>query len=347
MKKTLNIYNLIFLFYIIIPGLFYGIIVVFSYYLDFISFHFYKTYHIAFNQALIIWISYLLFGFFIFKSIKSTRYIVSQKKSNILINIFILFLYLLSLIIHINIINMFLSALLIIIFSNYRIYNITFIILLFFSITQMTFNEDRYAVIFILLIWLLPFLSRRGLLTLVFATFFSLFFLIFILQPLRYGVLPFSNGIDFAYIYKHLSPIYLTAIVSNNLDFTFQSLIVEVIPFGKSMFGEIGIIDRIAEEVLPLNILNQGTRLGSNTTMYFSLLGIPILIIMILNIKLSLYIIKTKIFYNSILFYLILQGPYFIRRSFASFTIDIIIIIFMVLMILMIKQTFKKAKIER
>ena len=50
-------------------------------------------------------------------------------------------------------------------------------------------------------------------------------------------------------------------------------------------------------------------------------------------------LIKSTILTNSVVLYLIIQGPYFIRRSLASFTIDIIIIISLVSIVLMIKQT--------
>jgi len=110
-------------------------------------------------------------------------------------------------------------------------------------------------------------------------------------------------------------------------------LISEFIPFAKSLSGELGIVEKLAIEGLPDKIINEGGRLGSNSSMYFSVSGVFILSIMFFIIKSNLIILKSQILTNSLLMYFIIQGPYFIRRSFASFTIDIILIIFWVLFI--------------
>ena len=334
----INLLNLFKLFYFVIPFLFYIIPVILSYNTGDITFHFYTTHTFLFNDLVKIFLGHVLLGLIIINIFSKKGYLLIINKQSLLIDLLVVFIFIiLSFFNAMNIINMLLFSLLIVLLSNWRPRNITFSILLIIALSQMVLNEDRFAVVFVLLLWLLPFLSNRSILTLFVLSLMGIFILIFGLQPMRYNELPFSNILNITdslgYFYQHLSPIYMTAGLAQSIDFSTTSLFAEFIPFGKSLFGELGTVERLAREGLPTVLINEGTRLGSNSSMYFSWIGIVALIIMLSFIKFNMEVLKSRILTNSIFLYFISQGPYFIRRSFASFTIDIILIIFWVLFI--------------
>ena len=344
--EYINIKKLLILFYIIIPFIFYSIPLMFFLVGNEVSIHFYRTYYPDVKETLEIIVGHIILGISVYVLTKK-NIIYKQKKFNenifyniLTILIFVLFIFGKNVS---GIISMLSMGIFVILVSNVKIYKITYIILLALSFVELIVYKERYLTVFVVLLMGLSFLSKRTLLQLILFSFIGIFVLVFILQPLRYGNIPFSNLSDIKLVlfdvYKHLNSIYYTAYLANSIDFNFTSLLVEFIPFGKSLSGELGIVERLAQVGLPQYLVAEGARLGSNSAMYFSLKGIVLLILMLGIIYGSQKVIKSTLLTNSIIMYLIIQGPYFIRRSFASFTIDIIIIICLVLIVLIIKQS--------
>lgn len=344
--EQLNVKNLLLLFYIIIPIVFYSIPLILFLINGNAPIHFYKTYYPNLKEILEVLIGHFILGVIIFVCInKNIIYTYKKTFDSIIYNllaIIALLLFIFSKEIS-NIISIFSIGVIIILVANVRIYKITYFILLLLSFIELIIYKERYLTIFILMFMSLSFLSKRSLLELFLLSLIGIFFLVFILQDLRYGKMPFNTHLTFNLflldIYEHINPIYYTAYLANSIDFSFKSLVVEFIPFGKSLSGEMGIVEKLAQVGLPPYLIEEGTRLGSNSAMYFSLKGIFLLLVMCGIIFGTQKIIKSSLLINSIVIYFVVQGPYFIRRSFASFTIDIITIISIVILILMIKQT--------
>lgn len=325
--------NLFLYFYIVAPALFYFFPLLVSYQTGEITLHFYTTHTFDFLNFLKIFAGHIILGLFIYFIFKC-NFIIYFDKRSIVIDIIIvgLFIYLMFLQFS-GIINMLVWVLFYILVARYRSYLLSYAILLTIALAQMVINEDRFAVVLILFLWGLPYIAKLSFIKLFFLSLIGVFILIFGLQPMRYGELPFSNINNISYIYSHLSPIYMTAGLASSIDFSITSLFFEFIPFAKSLSGDVGAVEKLAVEGLTQDLIYSGTRLGSNSAMYFSIIGIPILILMFLIIKSNMWILKSRMLINSYLMYFVLQGPYFIRRSFASYTIDIIVITILVIVI--------------
>ena len=344
--EQLNIKKLLLLFYIIVPAIFYSIPLILYLMNKGLTIHFYHMYYPNLVEILEVLFGHIILGLFIYLF---TNKIVVYKKQKVFdevfYNIFIIIIFILFIFSKYisGIISMLAFGAFIILVSNIKVYNITYFLLFLLSMIELIIYKERYLTVFVIILMSLSFLSKRTIKQLILFSFFGVFFLVFVLQPLRYGQMPFSNLLSFNLalldIYNHLNPIYYTAYIANSIDFNFQSLLVEFIPFGKSLSGELGIVEKLAQVGLPQYLIAEGARLGSNSAMYFSFKGIILLSIMFGVIYGSQKFIKSTLLTNSIVIYLVLQGPYFIRRSLASFTIDIIIIICIVLVILMINQT--------
>ena len=336
MKYKINVKQLLIFFYIILPLIFFSIPLFFIYEVGYFTVHFYSTYVADSREVFTVLIGHLTLGMSILYILKNTNYNIQVKYQSKFFDI-LLILTLLLMIISNGIISMLVSTLFIIIIGNIKISNLTFFIMLLMAFANLLLFGERYVVIFILIIWSIKLIASRNIGELLLLSLLVIFILIFILQPLKYNEIPFSNFTNpiegLAYLLQHVFPIYYTAFLANTIDFTTTSLISEFIPFAKSLSGELGIVEKLAIEGLPDKIINEGGRLGSNSSMYFSVSGVFILSIMFFIIKSNLIILKSQILTNSLLMYFIIQGPYFIRRSFASFTIDIILIIFWVLFI--------------
>lgn len=344
--EQLNVKKLLLLFYIIIPTIFYAIPLILFLINGDLAINFYKTYYPNSVEIFEVLIGHIILGSLIYiftqDNIIYKKHHLNEKIFYNLLTIVIFVLYVFSRYIS-DVITMLSFGIFIILISNVKIYKLTYFILFVISLVELMVYKERYLTVFIMILMSLSFLSKRTIMQLISFSLLGVFVLVFILQPLRYGELPFSSSLSFNLalldIYKHLNPIYYTAYLANSINFSFESLFIEFIPFGKSLSGEPGVVDILAQVGLPQYLIAEGARLGSNSAMYFSFKGIILLIIMFGIIYGSQKFIKSIMLTNSIIMYLLVQGPYFIRRSFASFTIDIIIIICLILMILMIKQT--------
>ena len=151
--------------------------------------------------------------------------------------------------------------------------------------------------------------------------------MIFILQPVKAGHLPFSDNIyTIGYSIRHLFPIYIGGYLSYDSDFKLVQLLSESIPLFKSLTGSASSIEIIAKQGLPQDIFHSGTRLGSNSAVFFAnIYGILVLSCILASIKFILKIFKDVYVHNAIIFLLILEGPMFIRHSFGQAFINIII----------------------
>jgi len=345
--KKYNVQKLIIVFYIIIPLVFYSVPLFFICETGEFKVFFYSTFVATLDDALVILIGHLVLGVLIYYLMRATSFEIKVYRKNILNDIVSIILFILLMFGN-GIIAMLAGSLLFIIFGNSRIHNVTYFSLLMLGFLDLLIHAERVLFVFALLAWGLRNISKISISKLIFLGFMSFLGLVYILQPLKYGETPFSNfsnpmeGLD--YSLQHVFPIYYTAFLSNTIDFSTTSLLVEFIPFGKSLSGEPGIVERLAMEGLPDYIIAEDGRLGSNSAMYFSYIGVIILSLMLFIIKLCMWILKSQMLINSFLVYFVIQGPYFIRRSFASFTIDLIIITFWVIVISFMLFLLKKSK---
>jgi hypothetical protein len=155
----------------------------------------------------------------------------------------------------------------------------------------------------------------------------GVFVLVYVLQPLKGGNIPFTEGFaSFFYVIKHMYPIYIGAFASFQSDFSTIQLIGESFPAVKGALGLNSSIEIIAKEVLDSDAYLRGTRLGSNSAIYFrNLGGISIIIFLICCLKIIVRKVNNPYFYNVILFLFLLEGPYFIRHSYGQMNIRILI----------------------
>lgn len=345
--KTYNVQKLIIIFYIAIPSIFFSIPLFFVYETGEFKVHFYSTFVATFDSVLTILIGHLILGIFIYYLLKASNFEIKIYRKNILNDIASIICLILLMFSH-GIIAMLMGSLLFIILANAKIYNLTYFFLLCLGFLNLLIHGERVLLVFVLLAWSLNYISKLSIKTLLVLAVIGIFGLVYILQPLKYGEMPFSNFSNpiegLSYLLQHVFPIYYTAFLSNTIDFSITSLLVEFIPFGKSLSGELGIVEKLAMEGLPDYIIAEGGRLGSNSAMYFSYIGVIILFLMFSLIKSNMWILKSQMLVNSYLIYFVIQGPYFIRRSFASFTIDLIIITFWVILISFIIMVLKNQK---
>lgn len=345
--KIYNVQKLIIIFYIVIPLIFFSVPLFFLYETGEFKVHFYSTIVATLNGALTILIGHLILGILIYRLFKVTNFEIKIYRKNILYDTASIICFILLMFSH-GIVAMLAGSLLFIIFANFRIYNLTYLFLLMLGFLNLLIHGERVLFVFVLLAWSLRYISKISIGKLILLGIVGLFGLVYILQPLKYGEMPFSNFTNplgvLGYLLHHVSPIYYTALLSNTIDFSTTSLLVEFVPFGKSLSGELGIVERLAIEGLPNYIIAEGGRLGSNSAMYFSYTGATILFLMFFIVKSNMWILKSQMLINSYLIYFVIQGPYFIRRSFASFTIDLIIITFWVILISFALNGIKKSK---
>ncbi len=345
--QELNTKKLLIYLYCYLPVFFYLPLFYLTNKLGSVSINFYYTVSVDSEVAKLLLIGHFVLGMMVIFFLKDINFKIQLVKAPLAINLLYFILYFLyCFVLKISYIQFLLFPLLIIIAARFRLSMFTYFCLFLISVLQMEINEDRYMLIFSLMLWLLPVISRQNILRLMIMTVFSIFLMIFILQPLRYGELPFSNFSNMFEsvftIFTHIQPLYIAGVLGTSLDLSLKSLIVEFIPFGKSFSGDIGIVEKTSRNVLPDYVLNRGTRLGSNSSSYFSVLGFGVISSVLLFLNRTINFLKLKLLKQSLILYFVFNGPYFFRRSIGSYIIDIIIIIFIVLIICFILQLNKQ-----
>lgn len=337
----LNVDRLIYAFYILIPTLFYGTPWLISLADGGLTLHFFYTFYVESKTFLFLLLGHLALGAGITAAIKPTSFHIklSHKRSipSDFLAVTLFALYFRT--------SGFASALIFPLFialiARRWPHGISFLAMLAIATIELIFSQDRYPVILVLLLWSLPSVSKYTFKRITALGFAALFFLIFILQPLRAGLIPFADASplgDFAYFAIHLQPIYIGAYISNSVEWSINVLWAESVPMLKSILGTISVTESVAEVGLPSEVIDAGTRLGSNSSMYFSITGCAVILygLFFFNTISNLY--HNNLFRNTLLLTLILQGPYFIRRSFGSLIIDIVVLFFAVLFIVLLQK---------
>jgi hypothetical protein len=322
--REVNLKKILIFFYIIIPLFFYSIPVLIAYMTGELKTHFYTTEIFYINDAIKVLFGHLGLGLATLWVLKSTKYTIYLNHSSYALKGLVIFVFTIS-IFSSGILAMLFMALFVILIGNFKFSNTTYLILLLLAISNLFLFQERIYVVLVMLSWYIGFLSRQKIAHLFLYGVIGILMLVYVLHPLKYGELPFSNFQNFSYIFQHLQPIYHSAFISSTLNFPLIDLLVEFIPFGKSLSGGVGVVEIVALEALPFEIIEEGGRIGSNSSMYFSGTGVIIVLVMLFIIKMSL-MSRLNVFTNSILIYFVIFGPYFIRRTFASFTIDIIVV---------------------
>lgn len=342
MKKYLN------LLYVILPPIFYIIPFFFSNLKNEVSLHFFKTFYV--NKYFFVYLSfsYLLLGYLVLWTINDTKFSFHKRFSiSRSLDLFLSISYLFSYYLGFSYISSIFNLITYIIIGSFKPGKTSLLVLIIISLYELLFNNNRFPVIYTFLIFYLPYLNNLSYKKLIIYVVCSILFLVYILQPLRSGVLPFSTQTRFTslyYLYTHLNPIYIGAYLSYELNFTIDILLSEIIPFAKNFLNFESVIDRIADVGLPNAIIDSNIRHGSNSAMYFHFYGFLIVAITLIIIKYLMKKLNIKLIYNSVLIYLIVQGPYFVRRAIGSFLLDIILIISISLIIIFIKQLYFKNK---
>lgn len=319
-----------FVFYVLIPVVFYGVPWLISIPHGGISMHFFQTFFISSSELLEILVGHLILGGVVYLVLKNIRnYKIYVRAQSVASDIALLVFYALSFMVDIGYIKVFLFPIVLIIMASRWPYGATFLGLLLISAFQLVLNEDRYPVIMTLLLWGAPILSRLSYKLLLISGATAIFGLIFVLQPLRAGIMPFINdkGLgELSYFFLHLQPIYIGAYLSNTIEFSNTTLLGETTPFLKSILGMESAIEIVAKEGLPIDVIESGTRHGSNSSMYFSVFGAVVLAFGLSLIYLLSEFFRLRVFANVALLYFFVQGPYFIRRSFGLFVIDFMVL---------------------
>lgn len=343
-----NIKNLFIQFYIILPFLFYLPPYLLSLESGGVSLHFYKTFYIEESYFFRMLVGHVFLGIFTYKFLSLFNFeLIFLNKKSVLSDMLIVLLFIASFTINIGYIQMLVLPLLYILYSRRRPYTFTFILLFLVAFVQLVYGEDRFPVIQVALLAFIPYISRISSAKLFLYGLLVVFGLVFVLQPLRSGHLPFvgtSVFTDLAYFYQHLQPIYIGGYLLMEQDFSFLHLVAESVPFLKSVFGFESVIDTIGKVGLTSDVYESGTRHGSNSSLFFSFYGFFILFTGISLLAMSAKFVKWRVFSNAIVLYFIVQGPYFVRRSFGTFLIDFVSVFICACVVVLIMQLFRKNK---
>lgn len=330
-KKNYYRYYIIY-FYLITPVIFYSLPILATNNAESISLHFFKSHTVDRSYFILFTIYYWFIGLLVYWLLSELKFKYTNKlKSNILIDTFIILSLLVLFFIQNSYLKLLSNSIIYLLLGNYRITYKVYFTIFIIAIIQVIFFYDRYPVIFFFLLLLMPYIGNLRIKNYLFISFFGIVILVFVLEPLRSGMLPFANlkNLDILLgFYYHVNPIYIGSYMSYTSNFSNLQLLSEIIPFGKTILGTQNVIDSIAAEALPKEIYNDGARLGSNSSMYFRTNGLIILTTSIIFVKIILKYSNLKFFKNSVLLYFILQAPYFIRRSLGTFLLELIILFF-------------------
>lgn len=331
-------------FYFYFPLVFYLLPTLYTFFFGDVNMYFFGAYNISFSDFIKISIGYFIIGIFVLNLIKVVGFRLELKPCNTLVlNFFILFLFLLYLFWPSGYLKLVLNAGFILSLSRYRPGHLLFLLMLIASLIKLVFFYDRFPVIIVLIFWVLPFLSNLSIKKLFFLSLLGMFFLVYILQPLRSGHFPFSTGLfdSSFYFVKHMFPMYIAAYVSLDYKFSILQLLSEMTPMLRGVLGYTSAIDLVAQEVLTSVEYQSGTRLGSNSSMYFNLYGFSILFFAYIWVKYSLRFFTGTWYRNAFLILLIFQAPYFVRRSIGSLFMDYLILFLISTVILLFIQVYR------
>ena len=334
--------NYFLLTYIITPLIFYGIPFCINFLNDgLISFHYYKTITPKQVELKTLMFGFLLIGSFIFKSIDFIKVSEPRKNLGIIQELMKILTFSLS-IFSISYIKIICFPIFLYLISNYKTNLSTKLFLLLISFINLTMFGERYALILMLLFVFKTFIEKLNYFKIIIILITGLFVLVFILEPLKRGTLESQYNYDLTALVFHSQPIYVASIESLRLQNSISDLIIESLPFLKSFFQKISVVDEIGSNVLPNYLYYSGNRLGSNSSMFFNLNGLASIILLITPIIYFIRRINSIRLNNTLIMYLFIMAPYFIRRSISSFIVDFIIIIFIYLVFHLFNQINNK-----
>jgi hypothetical protein len=332
---------------VIFPFLVYG----FSYYQTIYSgsynIHFYTPIKIYSNEALIILITNIFFGYLIYKIIPKKlvgQAIEDRKNQNLAVAILFYLsvgLYLLS---FYSILTLISLALAIILIANYKISNWVIISLIPLSAYTLVINNDRYSIIFVFMMLFIPKIRKFGLPLVLLCLMAGLFFMVFILQPVRYGINPLSvfGQYDFVYsISKHLEGNYTAAYTGLYIYPSFLEIISQQIPFARSIFGFGDWADISSHRLLPA-AYDAGIRVGTNNTLNLSVGGVAIAVCSVILLRFCIRIKASLNFGYCLVWYLFSFAPYTFRRSVSATFFDIFLILFLIIFFQLIIFLFQQ-----
>jgi hypothetical protein len=342
--KNINLSNALFVLYFLIPVAFYGT-PYFALILNAedIRFHFYSTLVANGSTLLVIFVIHFALGLFIYLNFRNVAE-VERKSSNVIIFVGVIFGF-----VSVIDINSYLTLisfnLFVVILSNYKPSIFLAVILLGVGSLDLLLNESRNFLIWVMLLVFLQYANVK-IRYLIGLAIGALFAMIFILQPMKNKISPVEYLGDISTVQNqiviHLAPIFLTAIGSSEHVMSPTAHLSEMVPGLRLLTGESSVVDSLSEEHLPTHIYKDGTRLGSNSALIFDSSAIYPLIACLLVFFASSKYAKYSVFArNSIMGYLIIYGPYFIRRSVYSYVYDLILLMAVVAIILLVIKVIK------
>lgn len=336
--------------YLVLPPIFYVIPYFLSNEKGTVVLHFFKTFMVSKYIFIKFSIFYFLLGLLILWFLNKNSFTFKNRRnSKIEIDIILTSAFILYYFFPITYVAIIFYYLTFIIIGSYKPGKLSFIVLLLIAFYELLFNNSRFPIIYTFLIFSLDFIQKINWRKLFISFIIAVFFLVYILQPLRSGLVPFSSQSQlstFSYLYQHINPIYIGAYLSYELNFNLTILLSEIIPFSKTLFNYESVIDRLASVGLPRNIIFIGIRHGSNSTMYFHLLGIFVIGLFITFIRKLLSVFNFEIINNAVLLYFVIQGPFFVRRAIASYLLDIIMIFVIAIPFILIRQYYYQNKLK-
>jgi hypothetical protein len=334
--------NYFLLTFIIAPLLFYGIPFCINFLNDgLISFHYYKTISPKQVEFKTLLFGFLILGSLIFKSIDFLKISEPLKNLGIIQELTKIVIFTLS-IFSISYIKIICFPIFLYLIANYKTNLSTKLSLLLISFINLIMFGERYALILMLLFVFKNLIEKLNFFKITGFIIIGLFGLVFILEPLKRGTFESQYNYDFTALVFHLQPIYVASIESLRLPNSISELTIESLPFLKSIFQKISVVDKIGYSILPNYLYYSGNRLGSNSSMFFNLNGLIAISLLLTPIIYIVRRINSAKLNNTIMMYLFLMAPYFIRRSISSFIVDFIILIFIYLIFHLFNQINNK-----
>ncbi|MBU2051371.1 MAG: hypothetical protein KKH61_20680, partial [Gammaproteobacteria bacterium] len=154
-----------------------------------------------------------------------------------------------------------------------------------------------------------------------------------------HGFISLSNS-----LYRQFSPIIINNLVGLELRVSSEDLFGSILPFGKTLFSVPGLVEKMSYYHLSSTIFNNGTRLGSASSVYFGrdYYFFYFLVVFLLIVLWFCYMKMGKRSLNVFVVYMSFYAPYFIRRGVGLYIVDLIVLLFFIAFFLFLFRSFKK-----
>jgi hypothetical protein len=151
----------------------------------------------------------------------------------------------------------------------------------------------------------------------------------------------------FEKITTNFAPIYLTSFLYLDNKYSAIALLGDMIPGYKMLSGQYGLVDFVSYQYLPNELLEEGSRLGSNSSLLFSEAWLTLVLIITPTIcAIRFFMTKLRIFNQVLICYLVMFAPYAIRRSILSYLFDILCFAVFCIIIYGCKKIFQLIRFE-